>query len=97
VLYAGRIVERGAPADVLSAARHPYTAGLVRSLPPPLGEPTRARLSPIAGSAPAPWARPTGCSFRDRCPRAMPDCATVPELSGSADRAVACFHPVEGR
>ena len=98
VLYAGRIVEYGSPADVFSAPRHPYTAGLLRSLPPALGETTGARLSPIAGSSPPPWALPTGCGFRDRCPRAMPDCATLePELSGSIDGAVACFHPIEGQ
>jgi peptide/nickel transport system ATP-binding protein len=98
VLYAGRIVEHGAPAAVFSAPRHPYTAGLLRSLPPPLGDRTRVRLSPVPGSAPVPWARPTGCSFRDRCPRAMPDCSgSEPELTGSADGAVACFHPVEVR
>ena len=98
VLYAGRIVEYGSPADVFSAPRHPYTAGLLRSLPPSLGDSNSARLSPISGSPSPPWARPTGCSFRDRCPRAMPDCATIePELSGAADAAVACFHPIEGQ
>jgi len=98
VLYAGRIVEYGSPADIFSAPRHPYTAGLLRSLPPRVGEGTGARLSPVAGSSPTPWARPGGCRFRDRCQRAMPDCAVAePELSGSTSSAVACFHPIEGQ
>ena len=95
VLYAGRIVERGALSDVFSRPRHPYTAGLLRSLPPPLGDPP-ARLVPVPGSPPPSWARPSGCAFRDRCSRALPDCASAaPELIGSGGREVACFHPVE--
>jgi oligopeptide/dipeptide ABC transporter ATP-binding protein len=95
VLYAGRIVERGALSDVFSRPRHPYTDALLRSLPPPLGDPP-ARLVPVPGSPPPSWARPSGCAFRDRCSRALPDCASaVPELIGSGGREVACFHPVE--
>ena len=98
VLYGGRIVEHGTPAELFSAARHPYTAGLLRSLPPRLGQPAAGRLSPVPGTSPAPWARPGGCTFRDRCPRAMPDCASnEPQLSGTAGRAVACFHPLEAQ
>jgi oligopeptide/dipeptide ABC transporter ATP-binding protein len=95
VLYAGRIVERGAASDLFSTPRHPYTAALLRSLPPPLGDPP-ARLVPVPGSPPPSWARPSGCAFRDRCSRALPDCAAAePELTGSDGREVACFHPVE--
>ncbi|MFL5310348.1 MAG: ABC transporter ATP-binding protein [Myxococcales bacterium] len=95
VLYAGRIVERGAVSDVFSAPRHPYTAALLRGLPPPVGGPP-ARLVPVPGSPPPSWARPSGCAFRDRCSRALPDCAAAqPELTGSGGREVACFHPVE--
>ncbi len=96
VLYAGRIVERGPAAELLARPRHPYTLGLLRSLPPPLGGRSRGRLEPIAGSASAPWARPSGCSFRDRCPRAQNDCSTnEPELVGTGGWEVACFHPVD--
>ncbi len=96
VLYAGRIVERGPAAELLARPRHPYTLGLLRSLPPPLGGRSRGRLEPIAGSASAPWARPSGCSFRDRCPRAQDDCWTnEPELVGTGGWEVACFHPVD--
>jgi len=96
VLYAGRIVERGPARELLARPRHPYTLGLLRSLPPPLGGRSQGRLEPIAGSASAPWARPSGCSFRDRCPRAENDCSTKePELVGTGGWEVACFHPVD--
>ena len=96
VLYAGRIVERGPAMELLARPRHPYTLGLLRSLPPPLGGRSQGRLEPIAGSAPAPWARPSGCSFRDRCPRAENDCSTdEPALVGTGGWDVACFHPVD--
>jgi peptide/nickel transport system ATP-binding protein len=96
VLYAGRIVERGKVSDVLARPRHPYTAALLRSLPPQLGEPRTSRLDPVAGSPPLPWARPSGCRFRDRCPRAQPDCASSePELADSGGTETACFHPLE--
>ena len=98
VLHAGRIVERGRCAELLARPRHPYTAGLVRSLPV-LGEAgSCARLQPIAGSAPTPWALPRGCLFRSRCPREEDDCARQePELVEEAGHAVACFHPLEAR
>jgi len=64
-------------------------------VPPGLGGP-RVRLVPVPGSPPPSWARPSGCAFRDRCSRALPDCAAAePELTGSDGREVACFHPVE--
>jgi oligopeptide/dipeptide ABC transporter ATP-binding protein len=94
VLYAGRIVEHGTASEVLARPRHPYTLGLLRSLPPPLGARGDARLQPVAGSVPSPWATPAGCRFRDRCPRAEDDCAvSEPELLESAGSEVACFHP----
>jgi peptide/nickel transport system ATP-binding protein len=96
ILYAGRIVEHGKVSDVLARPRHPYTAGLLRSLPPQLGEPRASRLDPVAGSPPLPWARPSGCRFRDRCPRAEPDCASrEPELVDTGGTETACFHPLE--
>ena len=95
VLYAGRIVEQGAVSDLLSRPRHPYTGALLRTLPPPLGDPP-VRLVPVPGSPPPSWARPSGCSFRDRCSRALPDCAAAePALGGPPGRQVACFHPLE--
>ena len=96
VLYAVHIEQRGAPEELLRAPRHPYTAGLLRSLPPRLGERLDRPLAPVPGAAPPPWARPTGCRFRDRCSRAQADCAErEPELIDSGGREVACFHPIE--
>jgi oligopeptide/dipeptide ABC transporter ATP-binding protein len=96
VLYAGRIVEHAGATELLAHPRHPYTAGLLRSLPPPFGAGKDAPLEPIAGSPPRPWALPSGCRFRDRCPRAQEDCAASdPELVGVGGRQVACFHPLE--
>jgi len=96
VLYAGRIVEHAGATELLAHPRHPYTAGLLRSLPPPLGAGSDAPLEPVAGSPPPPWALPSGCRFRDRCPRAQEDCARHdPELVGIGGREVACFHPLE--
>ncbi len=76
VMYAGRVVERGPVDDVYYASRHPYTRGLLASLPR-LDDPGRTRLTPIEGSPPSLLALPPGCAFRPRCPRAAADCATV--------------------
>ena len=96
VLYAGRIVESARTTELLASPRHPYTLGLLRSLPPPLGSSGPVRLQPIAGSAPPPWERPGGCRFRNRCPRAQDDCAKrEPELIEIDGRGLACFHPVD--
>src|SRR6266478_4587249 len=73
-LLRGLREERGV-SILLASPRHPYTLGLLRSLPPPLGSSGPVRLQPIAGSAPPPWERPVGCRFRNRCPRAQDDCA----------------------
>ena len=97
VLYAGRIVERAGAADLLDRPRHPYTAGLWRSLPPAPGSSPAARLDPVPGSPPRPWALPSGCRFRERCPRADAQCAgrepALVDLGGGHE--VACFHPLE--
>ncbi len=96
VLYAGRIVESGRTAEVLARPRHPYTLGLLRSLPPVLGSAGGLPLQPIAGSAPPPWDRPAACRFLGRCPHAQEDCARIePGLVEIDGREVACLHPVE--
>ncbi len=85
VMYAGRIVETGTVADVFAHPRHPYTVGLMRSVPR-LGEATELRcrgipLPTIAGSVPSLVHLPTGCSFAPRCPLAIDECrAGVPSL-----------------
>lgn len=94
VMYMGRIVEQGATADVLTNPRHPYTRGLIDSLPSMniRGEPLRQ----IKGMAPSLDDLPPGCAFAPRCPRVQPDCqARMPDINThSAHSAVRCFHPM---
>ncbi len=73
VMYAGRLVEEGTREDVLAGARHPYTRGLLRSIPALAhrGE----RLSEIPGVVPAPSEWPAGCRFATRCPLVLDRCA----------------------
>ena len=70
IMYAGRIVELSGVSRVLENPRHPYTMGLLDSLPKTRGIPLR----PIRGSVPRPDALPQGCKFSDRCPYVIPDC-----------------------
>ena len=93
VMYAGRIVETAPVEAIFEAARHPYTRGLLRSVPR-LGE-RRERLDVIPGSVPDPAARPAGCSFRPRCDRATGRCAfEAPTLTSEDDgHAFACWNP----
>ncbi|MCC5862584.1 MAG: ABC transporter ATP-binding protein [Gammaproteobacteria bacterium] len=93
VMYAGRIVEEGPVREVLAAPAHPYTRGLVDSLPGNnrRGEP----LHQIPGMAPSPLALPTGCAFRPRCNHATTHCEQVPEVRiFSEGRSLRCFHPL---
>ena len=90
VMYAGRIVEEGPAREVLSAPRHPYTAGLLASVPR-LGTRHRRR-PPIAGSPPEPGRLPPGCAFAPRCPARRLECdaAPPPLREIGDDRRVAC-------
>jgi len=90
VMYAGRIVETGLVQELLSDPRHPYTQGLLGSLPDARGG--RGPLRPIEGRVPPSTAWPAGCRFRDRCPSAMPRCRTDPELTAPSEgRLVRCW------
>ena len=90
VMYAGRIVEQGATAEVLRHPQHPYTRGLIASRPVP-GE-RRRRLYSIPGQVPDLAALPTGCAFAGRCERATARCReAIPPLLGERQRA-ACFY-----
>jgi peptide/nickel transport system ATP-binding protein len=88
VMYAGRIVEQGSAEDVLHSPRHPYTRGLLDSVP--ANNEGRARLRQIPGMTPSLALLPQGCSFRERCGRADADCATMPEMKSN----VRCHHPL---
>ncbi len=93
VMYAGRIVEYGSVDAVLDAPLHPYTRGLIDSVPSRghRGEPLRQ----IPGMTPSLLELPPGCAFRERCDRADGACAADPALSSPVDgRQVRCFHPV---
>jgi oligopeptide transport system ATP-binding protein len=99
VMYAGRIVETGSVDDVYARPHHPYTRGLLHSIPR-LDDERGADLLTIRGAPPDPSRLPSGCAFRDRCSFAQPRCAEeTPELehvpSSSADHVVACWFPVD--
>ena len=95
VMYAGRIVEEGTTADVLTTPRHPYTRGLLDSIP--ANTLPQERLRQIPGMTPSLLELGTGCAFRSRCPRAQGDCEQDPEMRpyGAIGQAVRCFHPLE--
>jgi len=88
VMYAGEIVETGPAARVLTAPRHPYTIGLLRSQPS-LDEP-EALLLPIPGRIPDPGAWPSGCRFAPRCSRHVAACDAPQTLRAVPDGAVRC-------
>ena len=95
VMYAGRIVESGSAGDILERPLHPYTAGLLDSVP------SRSRrgaaLKPIPGMTPSLLDLPPGCAFRTRCARADAACETAPEITRPAPgRTLRCFHPLAG-
>ena len=92
VMYAGRIIEEGPTAAVLRSPRHPYSRGLLLSLPS-RAEPGRD-LAQIPGSTPSLLRLPEGCAFRPRCGEATSDCYTPPLLERRGTRAYRCHHPL---
>ncbi|HXJ80140.1 MAG TPA: oligopeptide/dipeptide ABC transporter ATP-binding protein, partial [Candidatus Methylomirabilis sp.] len=92
VMYAGRIVERGTAREIYANPRHPYTRGLLRSVPR-LDEPRRAKLRPIPGQPPDLTRLPTGCSFAPRCPYVVERCRIEAPLLASveADHLASCW------
>ena len=90
VMYGGRVVERGTAVQVTEDPKHPYTVGLLSSIPSP--KMRGQRLNAIGGSVPNPMHMPPGCPFQPRCPRAMAVCATMPELRDCGEgRLAACW------
>jgi oligopeptide/dipeptide ABC transporter ATP-binding protein len=93
VMYAGRIIERATAAELYANPRHPYTLGLLRSVPR-LDEPRRARLAPIEGQPPDLTRLPRGCAFAPRCAYRVERCDEVPPLApavGAAGHVSACW------
>jgi peptide/nickel transport system ATP-binding protein len=94
VMYAGRIVEEGPIGEVLRTPRHPYTRGLLGSLPQ-FAEPGQ-RLAQIQGTPPSLASLPAGCAFAPRCVLASARCAAEPpERAQVAGRGWRCHHPIE--
>jgi peptide/nickel transport system ATP-binding protein len=100
VLYAGRVVERGSRHDLFAVPRHPYTHGLLASIPR-LDAPKGERLTPIRGSVAdnIPWT--SGCAFAPRCPNATDTCVEVtpsmesdPVGARNGERLLRCHNPV---
>jgi oligopeptide/dipeptide ABC transporter ATP-binding protein len=85
VMYAGKIIERGTAREIYANPRHPYTLGLLRSVPR-LDEPRKSKLSPIEGQPPDLMRLPAGCAFSPRCRYAVERCARdVPPLGAVGD------------
>ena len=88
VMYAGRIVERGPVVPLFREPQHPYTQGLLASVP---RLDSRGALSPIEGLPPNVADLPPGCSFAPRCPQRHDACAEVPPWFGERTRGSACW------
>jgi oligopeptide/dipeptide ABC transporter ATP-binding protein len=94
-MYLGRVVEQGPVEQVFAQPHHPYTRGLLDSVPstdPRL----RGRLKAVTGEVPSALNPPPGCAFAPRCVRAREDCRAAPPplMSAGAGRSHACLHPL---
>jgi oligopeptide/dipeptide ABC transporter ATP-binding protein len=96
IMYAGRVVERAPVGDIFARPLHPYTRGLMRSIPK-VGAQKQRRLESIPGTVPDLLHLPSGCRFRDRCPLAVAACAEAdpPLEAHGAARLVACIRADE--
>ncbi len=99
VMYLGKLVEMGSAEDIYQRAAHPYTAGLIATIPVPDPAEARARKDAgIKGELPSPVTPPSGCRFRTRCPFAQDLCAEEePQLrSFGPGHVAACHFPLQG-
>lgn len=97
VMYAGKVVESGTVFEIFENPKHPYTKGLLESIPHFESGQRLERLKTIPGLVPSLLHLPKGCRFQDRCPNKKSDCeASIPNLESlSQTHSVACYHPVE--
>ena len=94
-MYAGKIVERAATAEIIDRPRHPYLAALLASTPERANE-LGAAIPTIPGMPPDLTAPPPGCAFADRCARRTERCVqSEPAITDLRGHQVACFHPIE--
>lgn len=94
VMYSGRIVEIGTTEQIFNAPRHPYTQGLLASLPKARDD-KRERLESIPGVPPKPWLVGNACAFADRCKFTKPKCQSeLPVIQRNTENSVACFYPL---
>jgi len=93
VMYAGKVVEKGSAQDIFNHPSHPYTRGLLESIPR-LDYPRKTQLKTIPGMVPGLDSLPSGCRFQNRCPLKQPQCAQAapPMETVSGDHAVSCFY-----
>ena len=103
VMYAGRIIETGPGAAIFAHPRHPYTRGLLASIPR-IERQRASALHEIHGMVPSAAERPAGCAFAARCPRAVPHCweeppaleAAEPKVLEESGHFVACWRHADG-
>jgi len=96
VMYAGEMVETGTAEDIFYRPQHPYTRGLLASVPR-LDRVLDDELQTIPGNPPNLLDLPSGCRFRDRCSEAVPQCVEEPPVWSSGDgRMCRCVQPMEG-
>jgi len=100
VMYAGKIIESGTAEALLTRSKHPYTLGLLNSIPR-LEADTDADLAPIVGAPPSLNEPPTGCAFEPRCPFAQSACRSRPfpelRLVGASNHYAACHLEIDAR
>lgn len=96
IMYAGHIVEEGQSRRIFSRPEHPYTEGLIASIPQAAGS-KRQPLRLIAGTLPDPTRPPAGCPFHPRCPRSVAVCIErMPQMTERGGNQAACWVPPSG-